>query len=78
MLPTAISAAHELGSNPRTFAMMVCISASVSLITPFEPACILVYAPGKYQFLDFIKTGAILTLLIFAICMVVIPKYWPL
>ena len=78
VLPTAISAAHELGANPRTFAMMVCIAASVSLITPFEPACILVYSPGKYQFLDFIKTGAILTLLIFVICMLVIPKYWPL
>lgn len=78
VLPTAISTAHELGANPRTFAMMVCIAASVSLITPFEPACILVYGPGKYQFLDFMKTGAILTVLIFIICMLVIPKYWPL
>jgi di/tricarboxylate transporter len=78
VLPTAISAAHEMGANPRAFAMMVCIAASVSLITPFEPACILVYSPGKYQFIDFIKTGAILTVLIFIICMVVIPKYWPL
>jgi di/tricarboxylate transporter len=58
--------------------MMVCIAASVSLITPFEPACVLVYGPGKYQFLDFIKSGAILTVLIFIICMLVIPKYWPL
>src|SRR5262245_5883909 len=78
VLPTAISAAHELGTNPRTFAMMTCIAASVSLITPFEPSCILVYGPGKYQFLDFMKSGAILTLLIFLICMLVIPKYWPL
>ena len=30
VLPTAISAAHELGANPRTFAMMVCIAASVT------------------------------------------------
>jgi len=57
---------------------VVCIAASVSLVTPFEPSCILVYGPGKYQFLDFMKTGAILTVLIFVICMLVIPKYWPL
>jgi len=78
VLPTAMSAAHQLGTNPRTFAMMVCIAASVSLVTPFEPSCILVYGPGKYQFLDFMKSGAVLTLLIFFICMLVIPTYWPL
>lgn len=78
VLPTAMSAAHELGANPRTFAMTICIAASVSLITPFEPACVLVYSPGKYQFFDFIKSGVLLTVIVFLICIVVIPRYWPL
>ena len=37
------------------------LAASVSLVTPFEPACILVYSPGKYRFWDFIKVGTPLT-----------------
>jgi len=48
------------------------------LITPFEPACLLIYGPGKYQFLDFVKNGALVTLLAFGVCLAVIPLYWPL
>lgn len=78
VLPTALNVARELSANPRCFAMMVCVAASISLITPFEPACILVYGPGKYQFLDYVKNGAILTVIAFGVSMVVIPIYWPL
>jgi di/tricarboxylate transporter len=78
ILPTAMNAAQELNVNPRSFAMMVCIAASISLVTPFEPACALVYGPGKYEFLDFVKNGAVLTLIAFFVSMLVIPIYWPL
>lgn len=78
VLPTAINTAELLGANPRTFAMMVSIAASISLITPFEPACLLVYGPGKYQFLDFVKNGALITLLAFLVCFALVPLYWPL
>ncbi len=47
-----------------TFAVGVMLSASVSLITPFEPSCILVYGPGKYKFGDFVKIGGIITILL--------------
>ncbi len=78
VLPTAINTAGLLEVNPRTFAMMVCMGASISLITPFEPACLLVYGPGKYQFLDFVKNGGLITLLAFCVCLALIPLYWPL
>ena len=35
VLPIAIQTAQQLGVNPRTFAIAVMLSASVSLITPF-------------------------------------------
>lgn len=57
VLPTAINTAGLLGTNARMFAMMVSVAASISLITPFEPACLLVHGPGKYQFLDLSKTA---------------------
>jgi di/tricarboxylate transporter len=78
VLPVALETANQLGSNPRTFAIMVMLAASVSLITPFEPACILVYGPGKYKFFDFLKTGGILTLILMAILLFMVPMFWSL
>jgi di/tricarboxylate transporter len=78
VLPIAIHTAFELGSNPRTFAMMVAISASCSYLTPLEPSCLMVYGPGKYQFSDFLRVGTPLTLLIYVIAIVLVPVFWPL
>jgi di/tricarboxylate transporter len=78
MLPIAIQVAHQIGVNPRTFAIMIMISASISLIAPFEPSCILVYGPGKYKFLDFIKVGGGLTLIMVVLLLILVPFFWPL
>src|SRR6185503_7828086 len=53
MLPIAVKTAVALGLNPRTFAVTVTYAASCSFLTPLEPACVLVYTPGHYRFLDF-------------------------
>ncbi|MCV5427242.1 SLC13 family permease, partial [Escherichia coli] len=55
VLPVAVKTALALGLNPRTFAVAVTYAASCSFLTPLEPACVLVYAPGRYRFFDFIK-----------------------
>ena len=55
VLPIAMQAARQLNLNPRTFAMMIALAASCSVLTPLEPACLLVYGPGHYRFLDFPK-----------------------
>ena len=78
VLPVALHAAQGLGVNERTFAIVVMLAASISLVTPFEPACILVYGPGKYKFIDFIKTGLGLTLSLNALILLLIPLFWPL
>jgi di/tricarboxylate transporter len=38
----------------------------------------MVYGPGRYRFRDFIKVGALLTLLIYVIAIVLVPRIWPL
>ncbi|MFB9864349.1 SLC13 family permease [Rufibacter immobilis] len=78
VLPVALQTAIQLDVNPRTFAIAIMLSASVSLITPFEPSCILVYGPGKYTFKDFLKIGTGLTLLLITIILFVVPMFWPL
>ena len=78
MLPIAVKTAIALGLNPRTFAITVTYAASCSFLTPLEPACVLVYTPGRYRFLDFVKVGAILTVAVFAIVIWLVPRFWPL
>jgi di/tricarboxylate transporter len=78
ILPVAIQTALQLGLNPRTFCMTVAIAASCSYLTPLEPSCLMVYGPGRYKFIDFIKVGSVLTILIYGVAIFLIPRVWPL
>jgi di/tricarboxylate transporter len=78
VLPVALNTAHPLGANERTFAIAIMLAASISMIAPFEPSCILVYGPGKYRFIDFVKTGFLLTVLLTGIILLLLPLFWPL
>lgn len=72
------AAAVQLGLNPRTFAVMIAVGASCSFITPLEPACLIVYGPGGYKFMDFVKVGSVLTVLIYLVAIALVPVFWPL
>ncbi len=78
VLPVALSSAKALHVNQRTFAIAIMLAASVSFITPLEPSCILVYGPGKYRFVDFVKTGIWLTLILAVVIFFAVPAFWPL
>jgi di/tricarboxylate transporter len=78
VLPVAVRTATQLGLNPRTFAMMIALAASTSFLTPLEPASLLVYGPGRYKAGDYLRVGALLTVLIFALCVRLVPRVWPL
>lgn len=78
VVPVAIEAARVMGVNERTFAIGIMLAASISLVTPFEPSCILVYGPGRYRFVDFLKTGGLLTLILSPILLFLLPRFWPL
>lgn len=78
VLPVAVQTATQLGLNPRTFAVAVTYAASCSFLTPLEPACVLIYTPGRYRFFDFVKIGSLLTVAVFIIIMWLVPMRWPL
>ena len=77
VLPIAVKTAIALGLNPRTFAVAVTYAASCSFLTPLEPACVLIYTPGRYRFFDFVKVGSILTVAVFIVVMALVPVFWP-
>ena len=78
VMPVAFQTAQQLALNPRTFAMMIAVAASCSYLTPLEPSCLMVYGPGGYKFSDFLKIGSLLTLIIGAIAMLLVPVVWPI
>ncbi|MBP8257307.1 MAG: SLC13 family permease [Opitutaceae bacterium] len=78
VLPIAVHTATQLGLNPRAFAIMIAVAASCSYLTPLEPACLMVYGAGRYRFTDFLRVGALLVIVIFAIAIYLVPTYWPL
>lgn len=78
ILPIAVQTAVQLQLDPRAFAIMIAVAASCSYLTPLEPACLMVYGPGRYRFIDFIRVGAPLTVLIFTLAILLVPRLWPL
>lgn len=76
LVPIAIQTALLLNYNPRPFAIMIAIAASASFITPLEPACLLVYSAGRYKFMDFIRVGGFLTIIVYLIAIIIIPLVW--
>ncbi len=78
VVPVAVQTAFGLGLNPRAFTVMIALAASTSFLTPLEPACLMVYGPGRYRFLDFLKVGSLLTVLVFLIAITLVPMLWPL
>lgn len=78
VLPVAMNTATQMGLDPRSFAVLITLAASLSFVTPFEPACLLVYGPGKYKFRDFMVCGLPLTAIVVAVLIVLVPVIWPL
>lgn len=78
VLPIALKTAAQLGVNERTFAIAVILSASISMLTPFEPACILVFSAGQYRVRDFLKIGGLLTLVLLMVLLLLLPVLWEL
>lgn len=78
LIPIALQTAALLEYNPRPFAITIALAASASFITPLEPASVIVYNAGRYKFMDFIRVGGLLTLLIFVVVIVLVPLFWSL
>jgi len=79
MVPIALKTSAGLGISPYPLMMGIALSASSSFTSPIShPANVLVMGPGGYKFLDYVKVGVPLTLVILVILMIFIPIFWPM
>jgi di/tricarboxylate transporter len=78
MAPVALSTAAGLGISPQLLMMTVAIAASSSFASPVSHAAhMLVMGPGGYRFKDYVKVGAPLTVVVFAVSVWLLPVLWP-
>lgn len=79
MAPIALNIAESLQINPDTLLMAVAISASCSFLTPISHQNnTLVFGPGGYKFLDYLRLGLPLEILIIIVSLWVLPVFWPM
>ena len=76
--PVAVAVAKRLGHAPEPYAVTVAMAAVAAFITPIgHHGNLLVYGPGRYKFIDFVKVGTPLTLLVAAVVIFISPLLWP-
>lgn len=79
MFSIAWKAAGGVGADETPFVIAVMIAASASFLTPFGyQTNLIVYGVGGYRMSDYVRFGLPLSLIVFAVAMVVIPRVWPL
>jgi di/tricarboxylate transporter len=77
-LPVAILAATEVGVSPLPFVMAVTYAASMSFATPVStPPNAMVMAAGKYKFLDYMKVGIPLQVIVGVVVILLLPLLFP-
>ena len=76
--PIAIATAHGLDVSIMPFAIAVMVASAASLATPIGyQTNLMVYGPGGYRFSDYLRLGGPLSLLVWAITVLIAPEVWP-
>jgi di/tricarboxylate transporter len=79
MAPIAVSIGHGLGASTDPFLIAVAVGASCAFLTPIgHQSNTLVMGPGGYRFGDYWRMGLPLEVIILAVGLPLILRFWPL
>jgi di/tricarboxylate transporter len=77
MFPIALTTANSLGVSLMPFVLTLMVAASASFATPIGyQTNLMVYGIGGYRFLDYLRIGIPLTLLVGLTTIIVVPLVW--
>ncbi|WP_280540228.1 SLC13 family permease [Chromohalobacter sp. 11-W] len=77
MFPVAAAVAEQLGVSIMPFAIGIMFAASASFMTPLGyQTNLMVLGPGGYRFVDYLRLGAPMSLLVGVIAIGLIPLVW--
>ena len=78
IFPIVMATARQLNVNPEPFVLVLMVAAGSSFMSPVAyQTNLMVYGPGGYRFLDFVRLGLPLTLLVAIISTVFAPLFFP-
>lgn len=78
MAPVALVAAQQIHVSPYSFLMAVTLGASMCFASPFStPPNALVMKAGHYTFIDYIRVGLPLQIIIGVAMTFLLPVFWP-
>jgi di/tricarboxylate transporter len=76
--PVAVALANGLGHPPEAYVVTVAMAAVASFLTPIgHHGNLLIYGPGGYRFMDFVRVGAPLTAIVAVIVVTLARILWP-
>ena len=77
--PIALQAASALGVSPVPFMIGVSVAASMCFMSPFStPPNAMVMSVGKYSFMDYVRVGLPLQVIVIAAMVWLLPLFYPL
>jgi di/tricarboxylate transporter len=75
--PVALAAAASLGVSFRPFAIGIIVAAASAYATPIGyQTNLMVYGPGGYRSIDFLRIGGPLCLIVWVVTVIVAPQVW--
>ena len=78
MAPVALVAAQQIHVSPYSFLMAVALGASMCFASPFStPPNALVMKAGHYKFIDYVRVGLPLQIIIGVAMTFLLPVFWP-
>lgn len=78
LCPLAGIIAQSIGADPRSLIMAAASGAALSICTPIgAPPQALVYGPGGYKFMDYIRFAAPIVVICFLFATFYLPLVWP-
>jgi di/tricarboxylate transporter len=79
MAPIGINVAENIGASIDPFLMAVAIGGSSAFLSPIgHQSNTIVMGPGGYQFVDYLRMGLPLAVVIVAVCIPAIMWVWPM
>lgn len=79
MIPIAVTTAASMGMDAKPLLMSVTIAAATSFLTPMGyKTNTVVYGPGGYRFMDYIRAGLPLKVIFWILATIFIPLFWPI
>ena len=78
LCPVGIALSTQMGASPKAVLMAILIASSCAFASPVgTPPNTLVLGPGKYKFMDYVKSGFPLIIIATVVSMIILPIAFP-